>query len=366
MIRILHVVTIMNRGGLETFIMNVYRSIDRQKVQFDFLVHRDEVGDYDEEIRNLGGRIFKVKKFNPISISYYKDLYSKIKQNKSAAAIHVHMDCTSGVVLLVAKLVGIKVRIAHAHTASLDRNWKRIVKILLKPLIKYFATNLFACGAAAGDFVFGKRIKFEILNNGIDVDKFRFDGEMRAVVRRELGISNERVILHVGRFDEVKNQIYIVKNLCCYEKNNKNYCFLFVGDGVLKKQIEEFCVKEKCKNVKFLGKRNDVNRLLQAADLFVFPSLYEGVSLAIIEAQASGLFCLINDQIPHECKVTERVLFESLKNPSKWVYWIENNHSELREIYADKVRMKGFDIYFTAKKLQKFYLDPCNKIKYLS
>lgn len=370
MIRVLHIVTVMDRGGLETFIMNVYRSIDRTKIQFDFLVHRNSEGAYDKEILSLGGRIFHVRKFNPLNVKYYNDLFRILKMLRSDHSIvHSHLDATSAVPLFLAKLAGYKNRIAHSHSSSADKNWKYLAKLVLAYPIRFLATDLFACGIRAGKFIFGDKTKFKIICNGIDVNVFSFNDRIRNEVRRELNVENKKVIMHIGRFFSVKNQKFIVENLCGNIKYNQDVIFVLVGDGPDRKKIEEYCKGRNMENkIKFLGTRGDISRLLQGADLFVFPSLYEGLPLTLVEAQTSGAKCFISDSIPDDCILTDLIEKIPLDDINRWIYCINmNDGTDLskRYKYSAVIRDKGFDVIDTAVYLQKQYIlmSNCDKHK---
>ena len=358
MIRVLHIVTIMNRGGLETFIMNVYRKIDRSKIQFDFLVHRDEEGAYDKEIFSLGGRIFHVRAFNPINLKYYIQLYHVLKTLRNeVSVIHSHLDTTSAMPLFLAKCAGYDRRVAHSHSSSVDRDWKYFIRLVLAYPIRFLATDRFSCGIDAGKFIFGRKSKFQVINNGIDVKEFAFNEDIRQAVRRELGITNQKVVIHVGRFYPVKNQEFIVKQLCENASYSEKVIFVLVGDGPDRKRIEKYCRERKLmEKVKFLGVRNDISRLLQGADVFVFPSLFEGLGIAVIEGQASGLPCLVSDTMPKECVVTDLVKVLPLLDTNAWINNIESTKNNNRYGYNKIIKKNGYDIKETTFFLQEFYL----------
>lgn len=361
MIRVLHVVTIMNRGGLETFIMNVYRKIDRSKIQFDFLVHRDSKGDFDQEILSLGGRIYHIRKFNPLNFKYYKELFCILRLLRDEHSIvHSHLDAISAIPLFLAKLLGYKNRIAHSHNSSADKNWKYVIKLALAYPIRFVATDLFACGIDAGKFVFGSKAKFEVIYNGIDVKTFSFNELIRDEIRRELHVEKRKVIMHVGRFFGVKNQKFIVKKICENIKYDEDVVFILVGDGPDRKELEDYCKKRNMvDNIKFLGVRDDVSKLLNAADLFIFPSLFEGLPLTLVEAQASGIKCLISDSIPDDCILTDLIRKLSLDDVNSWIYHINKDKGTdfvKRYKYAEEIKNHGFDVIDTAVFLQNKYI----------
>lgn len=356
-IRVLQIVTTMNRGGLETMLMNYYRHIDRNKVQFDFLVHRQEEGDYEKEILSLGGRIFRVPALNPFSVSYYKALNSFFSEY-NYDIVHCHLDCMSAVPLSVAKKHGVKHRFAHAHNKSQDKDFKYPVKLFFKSLIPFFANELFACGKEAGEWMFNGK-DFSVINNAIDAQKYTFNQSIRQDKRKELKSGDSFTICHIGRFDPQKNHSFIIdvfNEFLCFEPNAQ---LLLVGNGdgeeAIKSKVQNLNITN---SVKFLGVRSDIPELLMASDAYLFPSVYEGVSLATIEAQASGLACFFSDSIPQECKVTDNVTFISLeKSPSYWAEQIYNSRHYNRTDNFEYIKNAGYDIFDKVQWLENFYLN---------
>ena len=359
-IRILHIVTYMGRGGLETMIMNYYRNIDRNRVQFDFLVHRDFEADYDEEIKELGGKIYRLPPLNPLSKEYLSKLDSFFKEHKEYKIVHSHIDCMSAIPLKYAKLNGVPVRIAHAHSSNQTKDLKYPLKLFYKTKISKYANNLFACSNDAGRWMFGKSADFTVLNNAIDTEKYLFNNNTAQKVRKELNIKNDSLVIgHVGRFENPKNHIFIIDIFAELLKNNSNSVLLLVGEGSLRKSIEEKVNSLGISNkVIFAGLRTDVNELLQAMDVFLFPSLYEGLPVSIIEAQASGLPCLISDKVPIECKKTDLVYHMNLSDsPDKWAGKVVELSKIKRKNAYEEIKESGFDIKANAEKLEEFYLN---------
>ena len=286
-IRVLQVVTHMNRGGLETMLMNYYRNIDRNKVQFDFLTHRpeNEKKDYDDEIRGLGGKIYHMPVLNPFSPSYMKSLDRFFKEHKEYKIVHSHLDCLSAYPLKAAKKNGVPVRIAHAHTTLVDTNLKKYIKLFSKKKISKYATNLFACGQRAGKWMFEGQ-PFQIMNNAIDTKKYLFCLETREKIRKEFHISeDEYVIGHVGNFTLPKNHTFIINLFYEICKKNKKVKLILVGGGNDGSQYKEKAEKLKIADkIIFTGVRNDVPDLMQAFDVFLFPSIYEGLPVTLVEA----------------------------------------------------------------------------------
>lgn len=356
-IRILHVVTYMGRGGLETMLMNYYRQIDRNEVQFDFLVHRDFEADYDKEILKLGGKIYHLPRLNPWDYRYLKKLDEFFQQHKEYKIVHSHLDCMAGIPLKYAKKNGIPVRIAHAHNKSQDKDFKYPLKLWMKRMIPRYATKLFACGEEAGEWMFGG-LKFNILNNAIDTKQYQYSEKVRTAYREELGLGDSLVIGHVGRFNPPKNHRFLIEIFDKLKQKNTNVKLLLVGDGDGRGKIEDL-VKEKNlqEDIKFLGMRDDVYNILQAMDVFVFPSLYEGLPVTLIEAQSAGLPCIISNQVPLECKMSDLIHVKSLQeSESAWVDEILKQSDYKRIDTTLLVIQNGYDIRKNAEKLQKYYL----------
>lgn len=358
-IRVLHVVTQMACGGLETMIMNYYRKIDKSKVQFDFLTHRPitEKKDYDDEIQELGGKIYHISRLNPFSLSYRKELEKFFDEHKEYQIIHVHLDCMSGLVLKAAEKKGIPIRIAHCHSSSQDKNILYLIKLMYKKLIPRYATGLFSCGETAGEWMFGKNEKFIVLPNAIDTDKYVFSSSKREYMREKLGLPNDAFVIgHVGRFSEVKNHRFIIELSEKFLKKNENTYILLAGQGNLMGEMKKV-VSEKGldDSISFLGLRNDIPDIMQAIDVFILPSLYEGLPVSVIEAQAAGLPCLISKNVPLDCAITNLVTQVELDIP-KWENALNQVRSFKRRNTQEEIKNARFDIKENAIYLENYYL----------
>lgn len=356
MLRILHVVTDMNRGGLETFLMNYYRKIDRDEIQFDFLVHREAKAEYDDEIESMGGIIYRFQRLNPFSVIYKKKLGVFFDNHPEYKIVHVHQDCLSSVILKVAQEHGVKVRIAHSHSSSQNKDIKYPIKLFFKRFISEYATSLIACSDEAGKWMFNGA-SYITLNNAIDAEKYVYNPQIRGKVRKKLGIdSDELVVGHVGRFSPPKNHNFIIEVFEVIRKR-KRAKLLLVGEGYLQKQVEKKVKDMHLESaVIFTGLRTDVSDLLQAMDVFVFPSLYEGLPLSIIEAQAAGLPCLISEKVPIECKKTSAVQqIELSKGASEWADYAINAAKSIRKNTYNDICIAGYDVKENVKWLEEFY-----------
>ena len=353
--RILQVVTYMGRGGIETMLMNYYRRMNRQRIQFDFLVHRDFRADFDDEIEALGGRIYRIPPMNPASAAYRKALSDFFREHPYRV-VHCHLNYMSGVVLSVAKRVGIPVRIAHAHTANMAPGWKQSVRRLCKYLIPVTATHCFACSTEAGRAIFG-RGAFSILANAIDAAAFTPNDALRVEVRSELGLGNAFTVLHVGRMIYAKNHEFLLDVFRELLKAEPGAKLVLVGDGELRPQIGEKVAALPEGSVLLMGTRTDIPRLLQAADVFAFPSRFEGMPVTMIEAQAAGLPCVKSDTVTDECVVTDLVTSLPIDDPRVWAEAILAAKGTVHTDRLADIQRSGYDITAAAEKLERFYLN---------
>lgn len=365
-LRVLQVVGSMNRGGAETLLMNLYRKIDREKVQFDFVVHDRKKGDYDEEIKALGGEIYYMPQYNGINhLIYVKKWHQFFLSYPEYLIIHGHMRSTAAIYLKIAKKFN-RITIAHSHgTSSRGNRLERFVKVLMQYPIRYIADYFLACSKEAGRWLFGNRIcqshKFRILNNAIDSSKFTFSKDLKLKKSKELGIECQFVVGHIGNFDSVKNHDFLldVFNYVC--KKDPTCRLVLIGGGnialqkTLKEKVEQKGLTGK---VQFLGKRTDVHELLNVIDIFVFPSLHEGLPVVIVEAQANGLMCLLSDTISKEVAITENVEFISLKKPLEFwaerILFYKNNYE--RKGMQEAIQNAGYDINKVVQWLTRYYL----------
>ena len=355
-IRVLQVVTHMNRGGLETMIMNYYRHIDRSKIQFDFLTHRDEKKDYDDEIIRLGGKIYHVPPLNPFDRNgYIKELNKFFLTHKEYKIVHSHLDCMSTYPLKAAKRFGVPIRIAHSHNTNQEKNLKYFIKLYSKQMLYKYATDLFACGEDAGKWMFGNR-KFVVLKNAIDAKQYLYSPERSREMKRKLHVENKFVLGHIGRFNQQKNHDFLVEVFYELHKKNDNSILLLVGRGELEEKIKIKVHKLGLdSDVIFLGVRNDIPDILQAIDVLAFPSIYEGLPVALVEAQASGLPCIVSDSITREIAITEGIKYLSLnEKKEKWAEIILSQNLKRKNEY-ELIKRADFDIEVNARWLEKYY-----------
>lgn len=302
-IKILHVVGAMNRGGTETLLMNIYRNIDREQIQFDFISYSQEEAHYDQEIGKMNGRVIKLTKTNSI-----KQIYGAIKEYGPYDAVHAHTLFHCGIASIAALLAGVKIRVSHAHT-TLDKSDNYLRKLYITCMvlvINIFSTNLLACSRGAGLYLFGEKglvnPKYAYFPNAIDYSQFLTVPQIDVKkLKVEEGLGNCLVIGHIGTFKEAKNHTFILEVMKRLTKKEPTIKLLLVGDGDLRQQIEEESKKEKhFENIKFMGIRNDIATLFYCMDVFIFPSFYEGLGLVLLEAQASGVPCVVSEAIQPE------------------------------------------------------------------
>ena len=359
MIRVLQVVNNMHRAGLETMLMNYYRNIDRTKIQFDFLTHRPEKGDYDDEIISMGGKVYYAPRLYPQNyLQYFKWMKKFFKEHPEYKIVHSHIDAMSYLPLKAAKRAGVPVRIAHSHNTSIDKDFKYILKQYFRSRINSVTTDFCACGEEAGKFLFGD-VRYTIIPNAINISKFLFDPEIRRKKREELNIKNEFVIGHVGRLSYQKNHKFLIRIFSEFLKQYNDAVLLLVGVGEkeeeIKKQVADLGLEQK---VKFLGNRNDANELYQAMDIFVMPSFFEGVPVVGVEAQFADLPCVFSDKVPQEVKFHSKTKFVSLNEPLQyWIDVIGKYRNVERKSITDELEKSPYNIKSAHYLLENYYLN---------
>lgn len=360
-IRVLHVVQRMEAAGVQTLLMNLYRNIDKSKVQFDFLVHYQKSQFFDDEIQAMGGQIYRFSVREDYNfIKYSRSLRNFFKEHPEYRIVHGHMHSLGVLYLKAAANNGVPVRIAHSHNNSTQNDMKKFIKTMMIKRYAKYATDLMACSEAAGKYMFGD-VDFRVINNAIDSEKFVFDKETRLKKRRELRIENKFVIGSVGRFEMQKNQKFSVCVFEQYLRKDSDAVLLLIGSGSMDKEVREFvAAKGLTDKVLFLGVRSDVAQLYQAMDVFLMPSLFEGLGIVGVEAQAAGTPVVCTDTLPHEIDITPLVSRVSLAEPAEvWADAVERSslntlcHSDMR----DYIKAADYDIRSLAAWFQDYYID---------
>lgn len=367
-IRIAHIIGKWVGGGVEAVVMNYYRNINHDKIQFDFICDSDSTNIPYEEIEKLGGKIILVPPYQHV-FAYQKKLKEVFLEGEYKI-VHSHINALSVFPLHAAKKVGIPVRIAHSHSTTNKKEWKKnLLKQILRPFSKVYATDYMCCSELAGRWLFGDKTydqgKVYLLNNAIDLEKFAYNEKIRKSKRKELKIDDETLVIgHIGRFVAQKNHTFLIDVFNELHKKEKNSALILAGQGPLMEEIKDKVNKLGLSDsVKFLGQRNDANELYQAFDVFLLPSLYEGLGMVAIEAQCSGLPCIASTEVPVIAKVADAMEFLDLSSDiNEWVEKLEKElNKSKRENKIDKISRHGYNIKEEIKKLEQKYLEFCEK-----
>lgn len=363
-IRVLQFVTQMNRGGMESRLMDLYRSLDRERIQLDFYTLRKEAGQFDEEIASLGGRVYYSE---PLSVAGALAIPARIeaflREHSEYRICHAHLNQWCGLILEGARRAGVPVRIAHARTALAGGGKTNVVKNLIKHLYASSATHRFAVSEKAAKWLYGtrrvERLECDVWPNAIEAEKFLFDPMRRYETRKLLSLSEEQyVVLHVGNLRAVKNHEYLFAVFSEILKSRPDAVLLLAGRGERYEALQELAHQMKISSsVRFLGSRSDIPELLSAADVFIFPSFYEGLPGSVLEAQAAGLPCLISDTIAHEVCLSELVTRLSIElDAAEWARAALSTCGHKRGNMYETFASAGYDISTLARRLSDFYI----------
>ena len=387
-INVLVLITVMDRAGAETMMMNYLRNINREKIHMDFLINREQKADYEDEIEKLGGRIYHMCPIYPGKFyRYKKEFRNFLEEHPGYDIIHSNLEERSYFAFKIAKKMGIPVRVAHAHSAPCGRNMKMIMRLYFRRKLQKYCTHKVACGEKAAKWLFGSDadlvemesfVKGEnhskntvvLMKNAVDTDKFSYSTDVREKVRKKMKISRDTLVIgHVGRFTHDKNQSFLIDIFKNVNSLNKKSAMMLIGGG---KPKEEISYKEEIERkvqqsglkgkVKLLGVREDINELMQAMDILVMPSRTEGFPVTLVEAQAVGLYCLVSDAVGYDINMTEKIQYKSLEeDASQWAQKIlsmtaggQNREAESIPM-KEKVIERGYEIADAAKDLEAFY-----------
>lgn len=356
-------------GGVSAMIFNLYKHIDREKIVFDFFCPEySTYGLVENEIKKMGGRIFEYRISGNKIIKKFKlarALRSLIKENKYDV---IHINSGSFFfnleVSIISKLLKVKKIIIHSHNAGGNKGLKVIVMKMLKPLLTWAATDLLSCSQKAAYYMFSKRIvklgKYKVIKNGIETSKYVHNSKTREMMRRKLKIDDEAFLIgHVGRFNFQKNHKFLIQIFSELIKSRPNSKLLLIGAGELEESIKELCESlNLLEKVIFYGMSDNVNELMQAMDVFVLPSLFEGLPVVGIEAQAAGLKCYLSQNITEETNITGNITFLEIDDTEKWVQkLLDFDCSYNHENTIHQITENGYDIHSSAKELENIYLD---------
>ena len=387
-INVLVLITVMDRAGAETMMMNYLRNINREKIHMDFLINREQKADYEDEIEKLGGRIYHMCPIYPGKFHRYKKEFRNfLEEHPGYDVIHSNLEERSYFAFKIAKKMGIPVRVAHAHSAPCGRNMKMIMRLYFRRKLQKYCTHKVACGEKAAKWLFGSDadlVEMEsfvngenhskntvvLMKNAVDTDKFSYSADVREKVRKRMKISRDTLVIgHVGRFTHDKNQSFLIDIFKNVNSLNKKSTMMLIGGG---KPKEEISYKEEIERkvqqlglkgkVKLLGVREDINELMQAMDILVMPSRTEGFPVTWVEAQAVGLCCLVSDAVGDDINMTEKIQYKSLEeDASQWAQKILSMTADGQNREAESIPMKekvierGYEIADAAKDLEAFY-----------
>lgn len=370
-IRVLHNIASLHFGGAQAFLMNVYNNIDREKVQFDFVVTPEEKKDLYEQVEQMGGRIFVCPKYTGKNhFAYCRWWNDFFAEHPEYHVIHGHVRSTASIYLKIAKKYGL-VTIAHSHSTSNGSGISAIVKNIMQLPIRHTADYLFACSDKAGKWLYGekatKQPNYRMIPNGVDLKRFAFHEEKRQQMRQELGISEDTFVLgHIGRMTVPKNHQFLVKLFAEYRKKNPDSKLLLVGDGELFETVQQQCTQLGIREaVIMVGSKTNTEDYYQAMDIFVFPSLWEGLPVSVVEAQANGLQCVLSDVITHDVDLTDQVKYLALNNQMGWIDAVARGRRKSRVAITSEnmLNLQPFDAAVVARNLQKFYLEQNERAK---
>lgn len=322
MVRVLQVISGLTFGGVQNVVLNYYKNIDRSKIQFDFAIMEDTNGELEGLVQELGAKIYRFPNIYKNPKDFSKAFLKFLKEHREYQIVHAHMNFQNLYILKCAKKARVKMRISHSHSAykSANKLVEFVKKIAKKRIVKY-ATNCWACSKVAGEWLYGNAVnseKFCVIKNAIDIENYSFSEKKRDDTRKEFGLKDEFLFIHTGTFYKAKNHYFLLKVFNELQKE-VNCKLMLVGDGVLKKKIEsqtkELGIYDK---VIFTGAQSNVSRFLSAADALIFPSLFEGLPMTVVEAQANGLICFLSQAIPNEVVYTDNCFYCDDFDESLW------------------------------------------------
>lgn len=365
MVKILHYIGSLDFGGSQSFVMELYRKIDKEKVQFDFVTFPGENRGIYKEVRGLGGQIFECPRYSGVNhFAFCRWWDSFLKEHPEYQIVHGHVRSCASVYMPIVKKHD-RTAIVHSHSTSNGKGVSAVVKAVLQWPIRYIADYLFSCSEIAGIWLYGakaiRKPNYRMIPNCVDCSRFAYSPEKRSQTRRMHGLTEDTFVIgHIGRFHEAKNHRFIIDVFASVLSDKPEAKLLLVGDGELRKQIEDYAeAKGVRKNVLFVGSRADTENYYAMMDVFVLPSLWEGLPVCAVEAQASGLPCLLSDTITRDVNLTDQVTYASLRKGSEdWAQMVLQYVNRMRRgINEEKAeKLLQFDSAHVAKELQEFYL----------
>lgn len=362
MIRILHMIGTLDVGGSQTYVMNLYRAINRDAVQFDFIVDHPQAMFFAPEIESLGGKVYYLPLLNGKNLFKVRKAWHEFfVSHPEYKVLHSHVRSYASVYLPIAKAHNVKT-IIHSHATSNGKGMSSLVKSIMQFPLRYQAECYMACSYAAGEWLFGKRIckskKFRVVQNAIDTDKFVFSEQIRVETRNNLGLNGRFVLGFLARVSKPKNPLFVLDVMKCLLEIDDNAVLLFVGDGEMLSQVKTYAKELGVEqSVIFTGARTDVRNMLAAMDCYILPSFWEGLGISLVEAQAAGLQCICSDAVQDEAILTDCVARYPLSMGAQ--YWAEHiavfKGCTTRPDNSRIIIKAGFDIDANAKTMQEFY-----------
>lgn len=359
MIRILQMIGSLNMGGSQTTMMNIYRNIDRTKIQFDFVLDHPKETYFAEEAKSLGAKIYTMPGFHGTNAGEIKrDWNNFFYLHPEYKVLHSHVRSYASLYLPIATAHGVKT-VIHSHSTSAGSGFSALVKEMMQRPLKKQADVLMACSAEAGNWLFGERAckgkNFVIMPNSVDTKLYGINNEVRKKYREELGLEGKYVVGHVGRLHESKNHGFLINAFFELHESNPNARLLLVGDGELRGDIEQKISALGIRDsVVMTGSRKDVPSLMQAMDVFAFPSVWEGMPTTVVEAQAAGLPCFVSDHVTQEAGVTDLIHWLPIDDARVWAH--ELSRQEPKRDVRDQIKKAGYDVEAAAEKLCRIYM----------
>lgn len=359
MIKVLHIVSSLGGGGVESMLYNYYSNMDNEKIHFDFIVHGNNKGIIEKKVEDMGSIVYHVTPKKTSFKDNMLDIENVIK-NGNYDVVHCHQNFSNFSSLYLAWKHKVPVRISHAHGCKEVKNIvEKMKQFLLRSLNKLFANYFFSCGLDAGKWLHGKgwspSKKNILMNNAIDVDKFSYSEEVRQRYRKKLNVKDKKVLLHVGRFSDEKNHLFMVDIMEQLSKENSEYILLLVGNGATEKLVKRYVEEKEISNsIIFMGVRNDVAELMNAADVFLLPSKNEGFPVTLVEAQSTGIFSLVSEKVTKEIALTDLIEYLPINNIEPWIKRIVDNNIQVRQSRKVDIENAGYSITFQAKNYSRW------------
>ena len=360
-VHVLHITTHLGTGGVQSFLVNYAQNINTKKVVFDVAVQTTEPQRYDDVIESAGGMIYPVRLMTKSPIGFFLDIYKICKQHPEIQIVHSHLNYRNFLALFATKCANVPIRISHSHSAYEAKNKaKELARWIYQFLLPLFATDYWGCSEKANQWLYGtKRQNTVVIHNCIDAEKYRFNLSVRDRKRTSLNLTeNDLVLVHVGTFGDAKNHMFLLRMFAKYLEKHESANLILCGDGPNRKKIESEIQRLKIgPNVKMLGMVHNIEEILIASDVFVLPSLYEGLPLSAVEAQASGLACVVSAAVPEEAIFMRNCCVCDQFDSDKWIDLIDKvyNMSMDRGAGYKLAKEAGFDILSETQRLEKLY-----------